>query len=157
MLRRAGCGHWLLATAAELGVLAWLPGRPHPLPGNALITVGRVHAELYAALLSTVATSHLAARGDPRADLWARVGKAHAVDTAHRAVADLAPLVGAAGFQATSPIAKARHDLAGLLYADGIHDSLYRSGGLSLLPGPTATVTSMSAGRRPARGHDRAA
>lgn len=140
-----------LAARARIGVLP-------RVRDNALITLGRVHAELYAALLSTVATSHLAARGDPRADLWARVGKAHAVDTAHQAVTDLAPLIGAAGFQATSPIAKAHHDLAGLLYADGIHDSLYRSGGLSLLPGPTATAASRLAGRHPARvGLDRAA
>jgi alkylation response protein AidB-like acyl-CoA dehydrogenase len=133
-----------VAARARIGVLP-------RVRDNALIALGRVHAELYAALLSTVATSNLAARGDRRADLWARVGKAHAVDTANRAVADLAPLVGAAGFQATSPIAKARGDLAGLLYADGIHDSLYRSGGLSLLPGPTATAAPMPARRHPAR------
>jgi hypothetical protein len=48
-------------------------------------------------------------------------------------VADLAPLLGAAGFMRRSAIAKARADLTGLLYADGIHDSLYRSGGLSLV------------------------
>jgi alkylation response protein AidB-like acyl-CoA dehydrogenase len=141
----------MLAARSRIGVLP-------RVRDNALIILGRVHAELYAALSSTLATSHLAAHSDPQADLLARVGKAHAVDTADRAVADLAPLVGAAGFQATSPIAKARQDLAGLLYADGIHDSLYRSGGLSLLPGPTATATSMSAGRHPARvGLDRAA
>jgi alkylation response protein AidB-like acyl-CoA dehydrogenase len=133
----------MLAARARIGVLP-------RVRDNALIALGRVHAELYAALLSTVATSHLAARVDPRADLLARVGKAHAVDIANRAVADLAPLVGAAGFQATSPIAKARQDLAGLLYADGIHDSLYRSGGLSLLPGPTATATLILAGRHSA-------
>lgn len=46
---------------------------------------------------------------------------------------DLAPLLGACGFQQASPIAKARADLTGLLYADGVHDSLYRSGGISLL------------------------
>jgi alkylation response protein AidB-like acyl-CoA dehydrogenase len=140
-----------LAARARIGVLP-------RVRDNALIALGRVHAELCAAFLSTLATSHLAARGDLRADLWARVGKAYAVDTANRAVADLAPLVGAAGFQATNPIAKARQDLAGLLYADGIHDSLYRSGGISMLPGPTATATSMSAGRHPPRvGLDRAA
>ncbi|MCY1141463.1 hypothetical protein OWR29_25995 [Actinoplanes sp. Pm04-4] len=30
-------------------------------------------------------------------------------------------------------MAKARADLTTLLYADGIHDSLYRSGGITLL------------------------
>ena len=56
--------------------------------------------------------------------------------------ADLAPLIGAGGFQRSHPVAKARADLTGLLYADGIHDSLYRSGGVNLLtatwrPAPT--------------------
>lgn len=37
-------------------------------------------------------------------------------------------------------------DLTGLLYADGMHDSLYRSGGISLLHGPLAAFTPPSAG-----------
>ena len=41
-------------------------------------------------------------------------------------------LTGAAGFTADSGTAKARRDLNALLYADGIHDSLYRSAGRSL-------------------------
>ena len=40
-----------------------------------------------------------------------------------------APARGAAGFRADSQIAKTRRDLNGLLYADGIHDSLYRAAG----------------------------
>lgn len=55
--------------------------------------------------------------------------KAHGVDTAYQTTAELALLLGATGFQATSPIAKTRRDLTGLLYADGIHDSLYRTAG----------------------------
>jgi len=51
------------------------------------------------------------------------------VDTAYCVVGEVAPLVGAAGFQHSHPIAEARADLTGLLYSDGIHDSLYRSGG----------------------------
>ncbi|GGK15293.1 hypothetical protein GCM10010124_04910 [Pilimelia terevasa] len=100
---------------------------------NALIALGRAHGELTAALLATLHTSRLAATGHPHADLAARVGKAVGVDVAHRAVAELAPLIGAAGFVAGSPIAKARADLGGLLYADGIHDALYRSAGGTLL------------------------
>lgn len=115
-----------LAARIRLGMLPRV--RDH-----ALITLGRTHAELCAALLASIATSHLAATEETHADLWARVGKAHGVDTAHRAVTDLAPLLGAAGFHMRHPVAKARRDLAGLLYADGIHDSLYRSGGTSLL------------------------
>lgn len=118
---------------------------------NALVVLGRTHAEITAALLGTLTTSRLAAESHPHADFAARVGKACGVDTAVRAVADLAPLIGAAGFQRAHPIAKARADLTGLLYADGIHDSLYRSGGATLLtetgraevvpirPGTTAT------------------
>jgi alkylation response protein AidB-like acyl-CoA dehydrogenase len=100
---------------------------------NALITLGRTHADITAALLAAIMTSRLAAAGHPHADLAARVGKAAGVDAANRAVADLAPLLGAVGFQRGHPIAKARADLTGLIYADGIHDSLYRSGGITLL------------------------
>lgn len=52
----------------------------------------------------------------------------------------LAPLIGAAGFQRTHPIAKARADLTGLRYADGVHDSLYRSGGTSMLAEPDTSL-----------------
>lgn len=62
------------------------------------------------------------------------------------------PLVGAAGFTAVSPLAKARADLAALRYADGIHDSLYRSGGKTLLTDrtePGITVTTLPVPARP--------
>lgn len=108
---------------------------------NALVVLGRTHAEITAALLAAITTSRLAADGHPHADFAARVGKAAGIDTSVRAVADLAPLIGAAGFQRAHPIAKARADLTGLLYADGIHDSLYRSGGVSLLAAPSADST----------------
>ena len=44
-------------------------------------------------------------------------------------VLELALLAGAAGFTAESRTAKTRADLNALLYADGIHDSLYRTAG----------------------------
>jgi alkylation response protein AidB-like acyl-CoA dehydrogenase len=119
-----------LATRRSLGMLP-------RVRDNAFITLGRTHAEITAALLASLTATRLAAARHPDADLTARLGKAAGVDTAVRAVADLAPLIGAAGFQRSHPIAKARADLTGLLYADGIHDSLYRSGGVSLL---TATA-----------------
>lgn len=106
---------------------------------NALITLGRTHAQITAALLAAVTAARLAAAGHPAADLIARLGKAAGVDTAVHAVTDLAPLIRAAGFQRHHSIAKARADLTGLLYADGIHDSLYRSGGVSLLAAPAAS------------------
>lgn len=105
---------------------------------HALIIIGRTYAEITAGLLSTISTAQLAAQAHPHADLAARVGKAAGVDIAVKAVADLAPLIGATGFQKAHPIAKARADLTGLLYADGIHDSLYRSGGFTLLSKRTA-------------------
>ncbi|WP_035803943.1 hypothetical protein [Kitasatospora mediocidica] len=68
----------------------------------------------------------------PQADTWPRSVKATVVDTANRAVAELSLLAGASGFQAHSTLAKARADLGGLLYADGIHDSPLRSAGRTL-------------------------
>jgi alkylation response protein AidB-like acyl-CoA dehydrogenase len=55
--------------------------------------------------------------------------KAHGIDTAHQATTELAQLLGADGYRADSPVAKARRDLGALLIADGIHDTLYRSAG----------------------------
>jgi hypothetical protein len=59
--------------------------------------------------------------------------KAHAVDVANAAVADLAPLAGASGCTVGSSLEKAGRDLRALLYADGIHDSLYRAVGRAML------------------------
>jgi hypothetical protein len=52
--------------------------------------------------------------------------------TALQAASELALLAGAVGFTADSRTAKARSDLNALLYADGIHDSLYSSAGRTL-------------------------
>lgn len=95
---------------------------------NALITLGSTWAQINAAILLA-----LHAAGPDSHDLTARLGKAHGVDTACHTAAALAPLIGAVGFQHDHPIAKARADLAALQFADGIHDSLYRSGGSELL------------------------
>lgn len=70
--------------------------------------------------------------GDQRAEVWGCAIKAHAVDTAQEAVSDLALLAGAAGCAVGSPLEKARRDVWALLYADGIHDSLYRAAGRAL-------------------------
>jgi hypothetical protein len=64
--------------------------------------------------------------------MWGCAIKAHAVDTAHAAAADLTLLAGAAGCAVGSPLEKASRDLRALLYADGIHDSLYRAVGRTL-------------------------
>jgi alkylation response protein AidB-like acyl-CoA dehydrogenase len=161
MFRRHIARFWPLATATALGTAAGVHtvvcdalaarqkvGVLPRVRDNALITLGRTHAEITAALLAALAASRLAAAGHPHADLAARVGKAAGVDAAHRAVTDLAPLLGACGFTQASPIAQARADLTGLLYADGVHDSLYRSGGISLLRQSTVRSPGLSAGYR---------
>ncbi|MGH4010199.1 MAG: acyl-CoA dehydrogenase family protein [Pseudonocardiaceae bacterium] len=99
------------------------------LRDSALITIGRTHAQLVTALLGAVAAFHLAEAEHDRAELWGAAMKAHGIDTANQATAELALLLGAIGFRVDSPIAKIRRDLNGLLYADGIHDSLYRTAG----------------------------
>ncbi|MGW4784984.1 acyl-CoA dehydrogenase [Streptomyces sp. NPDC004230] len=103
------------------------------LRDTALVTLGRTQAEIHAALLGAVTAARLTAQGSPYADVWARATKVHGVETAHQAVQDLAPLIGASGFRADSPVGKARADLGGLLYADGIHDALLRSVGRTLI------------------------
>ncbi|MEU8151813.1 acyl-CoA dehydrogenase family protein [Nonomuraea sp. NPDC048901] len=99
---------------------------------NALITLGRAYAQINAALLATLTAQRLSAAGDTRAELWGCTVKAYGVDVAYTTVSELTLLVGALGFTADSALAKARRDLNGLLYADGIHDSLYRSAGRTL-------------------------
>ena len=91
-----------------------------------------IERPLPATLLDVIETE-IRYYGPPDAGLLARLGKATGIDTAVQAVTDLAPLIGASGFQRNHPAAKAHADLTGLLYADGIHDSLYRSGGVTLL------------------------
>jgi alkylation response protein AidB-like acyl-CoA dehydrogenase len=102
------------------------------LRDNALITLGRAYAQINAGLLAALAAQRLAESGDWRAAMWGCAIKAHAVDMAHAAASDLTLLAGAAGFTATSPLDKACRDLRALLYADGIHDSLYRATGRAL-------------------------
>jgi alkylation response protein AidB-like acyl-CoA dehydrogenase len=100
---------------------------------NALITLGRAYAQINAGLLAAFTAQRLAESGDARAEMWGCAVKAHAVDTANVTTSDLTLLVGAAGCTASSPLEKARRDLRALLYADGIHDSLYRAAGRALL------------------------
>jgi alkylation response protein AidB-like acyl-CoA dehydrogenase len=109
------------------------------LRDNALITLGSTYAQINAALLAALAGQRLALAGDQHAELWSCGVKAYGVDTAYTTASDLALLAGAAGFTAGSPLVKAIADLAALRYADGIHDSLYRTAGRALASaGPTA-------------------
>jgi alkylation response protein AidB-like acyl-CoA dehydrogenase len=81
-----------------------------------------------------------------RADLWGRCAKALGVDLARQAVDDLVVLVGARGFEAGHVLQKARRDLEGLRYADGMHDSLYRSAGRTLLRSASVATSQPIAG-----------
>jgi alkylation response protein AidB-like acyl-CoA dehydrogenase len=99
---------------------------------NAYITLGRTFAQMNAALLATITASQLAEACHPSAPRWGCAVKAHGIDVAHQAVAELALLAGASAFVEDSRLAKAHADLNALLYADGIHDSLYRSAGRDL-------------------------
>lgn len=118
--------------AAQLGTrqAARAISRPRD---NALIRLGRAYAEINAGLLAAFTAQRLAESGDTRAEVWGCAVKAYAVDTANATTSDLILLVGAAGCTASSPLEKARRDLRALLYADGIHDSLYRAAGRALL------------------------
>jgi alkylation response protein AidB-like acyl-CoA dehydrogenase len=105
------------------------------LRDNALITLGRAYAQISAAMLAALTAQRLSQAGDERAELWGCAAKAHGVDVAYAAASELSLLAGARRFAADSQLAKARRDLNGLLYADGIHDSLYRTVGRGLTAG----------------------
>jgi hypothetical protein len=107
---------------------------------NALITLGRTWAQLNAALLAAATAHRLAGAGHPAAQAWGCAVKAHGADAAYQAASELALLAGAAGFTAASRTAKTRSDLNALLYADGIHDSLYRAAGRTLTGLPKAAA-----------------
>jgi alkylation response protein AidB-like acyl-CoA dehydrogenase len=109
---------------------AGIIGRPRD---NALIALGRAYAQINAGLLAALTAQQLADTGDQRAEMWGCAVKAHAVDAANEAVADLALLAGAGGCAVGSPLEKAARDLRALQYADGIHDSLYRAAGRAMI------------------------
>jgi alkylation response protein AidB-like acyl-CoA dehydrogenase len=123
----------LLADRCQAGVIA-------RLRDNALITLGRTWAQLNAALLAAVTAHRLAEAGHPAAEAWGCAVKAHGADAAYQAASELALLAGAAGFISDSRTAKTRGDLNALLYADGIHDSLYRAVGRDITDPTRATV-----------------
>jgi alkylation response protein AidB-like acyl-CoA dehydrogenase len=123
----------LLADRCRFGVIA-------KVRDNALITLGRTWAQLNAALLAAVTAHRLAEAGHPTAEAWGCAVKAHGADAAYQAASELALLAGAAGFTADSRTAKTRGDLNALLYADGIHDSLYRAVGRDITGSAQATV-----------------
>ena len=105
---------------------------------NALIALGRAYAQINAAMLAALTAQRLSQATDGKAELGGCAAKAHGVDTAYATASELSLLAGAPGFAADSQLAKARRDLNALLYADGIHDSLYRAAGRALITRPPA-------------------
>lgn len=131
--------HSAVADALRARVEMGIVSRPRD---TALVALGRTHVELTAALLAVLATVAMGSASFATSNLWSRVTKAYGVDAAHRASTDLPLLVGALGFAAGSRMTKIRNDLTGLLFADGIHDSLYRSAGRTLLEPEDPTIKS---------------
>jgi alkylation response protein AidB-like acyl-CoA dehydrogenase len=153
LLREHFAGYRPLVTATALGAAAGChdrtvaalearrqSGNITSLRDNALITIGRSYAEINAALLAACNAVTLTESGSPLATRWGCAVKAYGVDAAYRAVSELALLTGASGFVAGCATAKAVRDLNALLYADGIHDSLYRAAGRTLTTSATDTV-----------------
>ncbi|MET9225602.1 acyl-CoA dehydrogenase [Lentzea sp. NPDC003310] len=142
LLREHFAGYRPLVTATALGGAAAVfdtvaerlsarqtSGELARLRDSALISLGRAHVQLVTSLLGTVMAARFAEVGHVEAELWGAATKAHGIDTANSVVSDLALLLGASGFRADCQASKIRRDLSGLLFADGIHDSLYRTAG----------------------------
>lgn len=162
LLREHFAGYRPLVTATALGGAAAVfdtvtarlsarkaAGEVDRLRDSALITLGRAHVQLTTALLGAVMAAQLAESGHADAELWGAATKAHGIDTANSVTAELALLLGASGFRADCQTAKTRRDLSGLLYADGIHDSLYRTVGKrhTTTKDPTSSITAVPAPR----------
>jgi alkylation response protein AidB-like acyl-CoA dehydrogenase len=138
----------LLASRRQAGVIA-------RVRDNALITLGRTWAQLNAALLAAVTAHQIAQTGHPAAQAWGCGTKAHGVDVAYQAASELALLAGATGFTADSRAAITRADLNALLYADGIHDSLYRTAGRDITSLVRTTAANTSIPQVPAMREER--
>ena len=100
---------------------------------NALIALGRAHAQINAGLLTALHTQRLAATEHNAATLWGQSGKGLGVDLARGVLDELSALIGAAGFTVDHPLQRTRRALEAFRFADGIHDGLYRSAGQALL------------------------
>jgi hypothetical protein len=105
---------------------------------------------LPAPLLAAATAHQIAQAGHPAAQAWGCGTQAHGVDAAYQAASELALLAGAAGFVADSRTAITRADLNALLYADGIHDSLYRTAGRDITSRVRTTAAATSIPQVPA-------
>jgi alkylation response protein AidB-like acyl-CoA dehydrogenase len=98
-----------------------------------LETLARSYITIHSSLLSAMMAQKLASVSAPLASAWSRAAKAYSVDNAYRIVSELAIFAGAKSYQTHDKLNKVQRDLQGFLYADGIHDALYRAAGRSLL------------------------
>jgi alkylation response protein AidB-like acyl-CoA dehydrogenase len=103
---------------------------------STLETLARSYIMIQSSFLSAMTGQKLVSVGAPEASIWSRTVKAYSVDTAYRVVSDMAVLAGARSYQTPDKVNKVQRDLQGLLFADGIHDALYRAAGRSLLNTP---------------------
>ncbi|WP_169746038.1 acyl-CoA dehydrogenase family protein [Lentzea albidocapillata] len=153
LLREHFAGYRPLVTATALGgagavfdaVVERLSARQASgelsrLRDSALISLGSAHVQLVTSLLGTVMAAGFAEAGHVEAELWGAATKAHGIDTANSVAGELALLLGASGFRADCQTSKTRRDLSGLLFADGIHDSLYRTAGKHHAAGESPVV-----------------
>jgi alkylation response protein AidB-like acyl-CoA dehydrogenase len=162
LLRSHFAAYRPLVTATALGgaaavfdtVVSVLGRRDLPrLRDSALVTLGRTYVQLVTALLGCVTAVQHAETCCPDAEIWSCSMKAHGIDTAHSVAGELALLLGAAGYRADSFVGKTCRDLGGLQYADGIHDSLYRTAGKHHVaqrpPMPTPRIARLSGDSAP--------
>jgi len=104
---------------------------------STLEILARDYMAIHSSFLSAMTAQKLISEESPIATIWSRGVKAHGVDAAYRSVSELVVLAGARSYQILDKANKVQRDLQGLLFADGIHDALYRAAGRSLLGIPT--------------------
>jgi alkylation response protein AidB-like acyl-CoA dehydrogenase len=102
-----------------------------------LEAIGNHFLGINAGILATLCAIVQNVTNAPHASLWSRAGKSWSVEQAYSAVSELALLMGASAVKTDHFVAKALCDLRTFLLADGIHDSLKRSAGRTLLDLPS--------------------
>lgn len=102
-----------------------------------LNAIGSHYVGINAGVLSTLCAIVQNVNNSSRASLWSRAVKAWSVEQAYQAVSELVLIMGAAAIRTDYFVTKTLCDLRAFLMADGIHDSLRRSAGRSLLDLPS--------------------
>ena len=104
---------------------------------SCLEIIGNQYLGINAGILSALCAIVQNVENSPHASLWSRAVKAWSVEQAYQAVSELALYMGASAIREDQFVAKALCDLRVFLMADGIHDSLRRSAGRTLLDLPS--------------------